>query len=643
MLDIKINYLDKDTKIINNTIAKIRELNEIYNKDRYEGILVLNSNYSLTGDFILPTNLENINYTANFINDNNNIYYKTIIFNDSKISKNIDGNYFFREIQQKNRENRKIALFNGYNFHHEMYGYIISWATNNGYDIDIYENINDFLGWHNWYTSIFKYNLYNYLDFNKSNIDNYKYIFLISDDDISYKKEWISNNVICINHCLNIRNHGFTNYLNVNKFINSNIDYAIPCYKININKNLGKSINVAIVGMFFGVNLYIINRLKSKNQIILHIFTKKNYDLSLLNKDFIVNQYMCGSTTNLINTLEICQYILTDYNLETLEGSKSSGSYGLGLTTLTKLIISKQSNKYWGFKNVIEFDYYGIENIDIDENVEILELKNSRDLEIKKLENFLKKIESKIPKTIYQTWETKNLLPETLELVNTWKLNNPDYEYILYDKDDRIEFIKKNYGNDYLLIYNKILPNAFKCDFFRYLLLYKSGGIYVDLDTICVNNLDYIFKPKIDFIAPIDLNLGDTKYNISNGFICSIAGHPILKTCIDKIVCYVLENILPKNRMDFCGPGLLGRSTNKFLNLDKNTPFINPNINKNILLLYFEPITELVKYDNYIVLQNKNGNSYIKKIYNNEISRLENYICWVNTYNILDTFSKNTL
>ena len=45
-----------------------------------------------------------------------------------------------------------------------------------------------------------------------------------------------------------------------------------------------------------------------------------------------------------------------------------------------------------------------------------------------------------------------------------------------------------------LNIYNSIDESYGPCraDLFRYLILYDKGGIYLDIDTICVKNWKYI-------------------------------------------------------------------------------------------------------------------------------------------------------
>ena len=61
---------------------------------------------------------------------------------------------------------------------------------------------------------------------------------------------------------------------------------------------------------------------------------------------------------------------------------------------------------------------------------------------------------------------------------------NPEYEYRFYDDADMVEFIKSNYDPDNPFDYfNRINPKygAARADLFRYLLIYKCGGVYLDI------------------------------------------------------------------------------------------------------------------------------------------------------------------
>jgi mannosyltransferase OCH1-like enzyme len=238
---------------------------------------------------------------------------------------------------------------------------------------------------------------------------------------------------------------------------------------------------------------------------------------------------------------------------------------------------------------------------------------------------------SKIPKNIYQTWSTKDMSDDFKMLTQSWRFNNPNYSYYFFDDNDCEEFIKNNFSENVYKAYCKIIPGAFKADLWRYCILYINGGVYTDMDTVCLSSIDnFINDDKIEFMTPIDLNNCPCygKYNLFNAFIASVPKHPILLKCINIIVHNVENNIVPFSNLDFSGPGVLGKSTNSYLELDEESSFLGKEgIIKNIKLLNFEYGTEYVKYGEHILFQNKNGNPTIQYIYNNEIKRV-NHIDW---------------
>jgi mannosyltransferase OCH1-like enzyme len=240
---------------------------------------------------------------------------------------------------------------------------------------------------------------------------------------------------------------------------------------------------------------------------------------------------------------------------------------------------------------------------------------------------------TKIPRNIFQTWETKDISEDFLALTQTWKTRNPNYAYFLYDDNDCLSFIKKHFDIRVFNAYSRIIPGAFKADLWRYCILYIYGGVYVDIDTICYNEIDLFLNEDIEFLTPIDLNNCPSigTHNLFNAFIASAPKHPILLECINRVIYNIENNIIPHSNLDFSGPGILGRATNTYLNLNEETTFIGKQgfcNNDKVYFLNFECGTEYVKdkYNN-ILFQNKNGNQYIEKIYNEEIKKI-NHIDW---------------
>ena len=52
--------------------------------------------------------------------------------------------------------------------------------------------------------------------------------------------------------------------------------------------------------------------------------------------------------------------------------------------------------------------------------------------------------------------------------------------YLFNDSDCRT-FIMREYPPDVLIAYDRLIPTAFKADLWRYCVLYKYGGVYLDV------------------------------------------------------------------------------------------------------------------------------------------------------------------
>jgi len=171
-----------------------------------------------------------------------------------------------------------------------------------------------------------------------------------------------------------------------------------------------------------------------------------------------------------------------------------------------------------------------------------------------------------IPKVIYQTWYKKDL-PDSIKNLNEKMMSiNKNYKYCFYDDTDIINFINDNYGDTIIKAFNSLNVGAAKADLWRYLILYKNGGIYLDLDSELHNDLDNLIKDSDEAIISREGN----KDVFTQWCLMFSANHPILKICIDKCV----DNILNKktnNVLYLTGPHVYSESIFEYVkNLDKN-------------------------------------------------------------------------
>ncbi len=93
-----------------------------------------------------------------------------------------------------------------------------------------------------------------------------------------------------------------------------------------------------------------------------------------------------------------------------------------------------------------------------------------------------------IPKIIHQIWIGPNKQPDIW--INTWRIDYinkyKNYEYMLWNNEN-IKNILNKYPKFEEMI-NTEIEYCGKADMLRYLILYEYGGIYIDADSVWVNN-----------------------------------------------------------------------------------------------------------------------------------------------------------
>ncbi|HCN83947.1 MAG TPA: glycoside transferase family 32 [Sphingobacteriaceae bacterium] len=99
----------------------------------------------------------------------------------------------------------------------------------------------------------------------------------------------------------------------------------------------------------------------------------------------------------------------------------------------------------------------------------------------------------KIPRIIHQTWKTTNVPSLYTPWVKSWKENHPGWQYMLWTDDMNIAFIKK-YAPDFLRTYRNYPHTIQRVDAVRYFILYHLGGMFIDLDFECLENIELLLK-----------------------------------------------------------------------------------------------------------------------------------------------------
>jgi len=178
----------------------------------------------------------------------------------------------------------------------------------------------------------------------------------------------------------------------------------------------------------------------------------------------------------------------------------------------------------------------------------------------------------KIPKVIVQTFSSRDkLTPEMAKAIESWREKNPDWEYKLFDNNECVEFIGKHFDKDTLEAFDNLIPGAFKGDLFRYCYLYINGGVYTDIDNICLIPLNEFLNEDDSFVLVKD-SVNHKANLIYNAFMATEKNNPVIKEAIDISVHNVKHNIYPKTQnkivdvLSVTGPRCLGIALEKHIN-----------------------------------------------------------------------------
>jgi inositol phosphorylceramide mannosyltransferase catalytic subunit len=108
-----------------------------------------------------------------------------------------------------------------------------------------------------------------------------------------------------------------------------------------------------------------------------------------------------------------------------------------------------------------------------------------------------------IPKIIHQTVSDKNdLHPVFADNIARLRTLNSEWDYRLYDDEECRAFIASHYDRDMLTTYERIHPRygPARADLFRYLLLYRTGGVYLDIKSTATKRLDDVLNDDDAYI-----------------------------------------------------------------------------------------------------------------------------------------------
>lgn len=129
---------------------------------------------------------------------------------------------------------------------------------------------------------------------------------------------------------------------------------------------------------------------------------------------------------------------------------------------------------------------------------------------------------------------------------------NPQWEHRLWNEAAMESFIEEHYGPAVLDCYRRIDPayGAARADLFRYLALYRLGGVYLDVKSRFSRPIDEVLRRDEHFVVSRWRNelgeihagwgrhpeYGGVNIELQQWHVIAAPGHPFLKAAIEEVL-----------------------------------------------------------------------------------------------------------
>ena len=146
-------------------------------------------------------------------------------------------------------------------------------------------------------------------------------------------------------------------------------------------------------------------------------------------------------------------------------------------------------------------------------------------------------IDGHVTRIVHQSWKSSELPPRYLGWSLTWCEQLPDWRYMLWTDEDNERLVREHYAWFYAK-YKSFRQNIYRIDSIRYIYMHRFGGVYTDLDNVCLRNFEHV-------LAGRGLVWGDMEmwgrrtphyFYIQNSWMYSRPGHPFWLDLLNNIM-----------------------------------------------------------------------------------------------------------
>lgn len=258
---------------------------------------------------------------------------------------------------------KTVAIYNGFMFHHEMFGHAIEYCKRHNYRPVLFTNDIGDLGWIDFYK-----NHFGNLAIHKHTelTDRYDAVILLTDDDWAFPEKSIDpKKIVCIDHYYKIRRTSPSplNRFDIRRFQRTEKDrWALPVYQI-VPKELKLAeianrsrVRVACIGVG---GVFDVDRIRKAfpnfDDIEFHVFNRDPYQVRAISGPNI-RMYIMENSPTMIDLLQTCHYSMFVPVDRSFYEEKMSGSVPLAFSTGCRIITTQELKGHYHLQSCLVID-----------------------------------------------------------------------------------------------------------------------------------------------------------------------------------------------------------------------------------------------------------------------------------------------
>lgn len=138
-----------------------------------------------------------------------------------------------------------------------------------------------------------------------------------------------------------------------------------------------------------------------------------------------------------------------------------------------------------------------------------------------------------IPRRIWQTYKTAQLPAQAAQCRDTWLRLNPGCVYDFLDDAGIDAYMERHCDEATLTVFRSLPLGVMRADMWRYVVMYVHGGVYADIDAVCVQPIEAWLGAHPGAAAVVGME-NDT--HMCNWAFAAAPGHPLFRTAVERIV-----------------------------------------------------------------------------------------------------------